>query len=203
MSHVIPPVGSKGKFNLATPFENILSPLEEYTVTAVRSINEIMSDDPLTNIYVPVGLENGDLIEDVKNNVPIVVLLSTGGEYAYIPGNRFLTIPLINGTKHQEKILSIPLGLLPNDLDLSVLQGKIEDLVKEATANTVESKVIESSAIIILDDIETKRLELLRNNSGMINKSNKILYEETLELLNHKTKQCTGLENYIKKHLNK
>lgn len=199
MSYVIPPVNTTGKFELASPFDNILSPLEEYTVTAVRSINEIMTDDPLNNIYIPVGLTITDMEEDVKNGIPIVALVNTGGEYIYVPADKFLTIPLINGKKHQEKLITISTGLLPKDFDLNTLITSIEDLVYNTTGSESEAMVIENSAILILDDVETKKLELYRENIITIKKSNKTRYEETLELLKVKEKQVKALESYIKR----
>lgn len=200
MDYVIPPINSKGKFELATPFDNILSPLEEYTVTAVRSINEIMPDDPLNNIYIPVGLDSDDLTSDVNNGVPIVVLVSTGGEYIYVPGDKFTTIPLVNGVRHQELLLTIPLGLLPENMDLNVLKTNIQDTVYAVVGNKGISTIIENSAIVLLDETETKRLRLLRENAITVTKSDKVKYEETLELLKSKEKQLKGLEAYIKKN---
>lgn len=198
MNYIIPPVNSKGMFELASPFNNILSSLEEYTVKAIRSLNEISADDPLNNIYIPVGLSADDMNEDISNNVPIVVLMSTGGEYIYVPCNRIRTIPLINGTKHQEVALTIPLGLLPVDFNFDLIKTNIEELVYELTATKAQSVIYETSTVILLNEVETKKLELYRNNVTKVNKSYRTRYEEISNLLDSKDKQIAGLEAFIK-----
>lgn len=200
MNYIIPPINTKGMFELASPFNNVLSSLEEYTVTAIRTLNEISADDPLNNIYIPVGLTIDDMNDDIANEVPITVLVATGGEYIYVPCNRLRTIPLINGSKHQEKVLTIPLGLLPLDFNFDLIKTSVEELIYDLTANKSESVIYDSSRIVLLSETETKKLELYRDNIRKINKSYRTRYEEISKILENRDKQIAGLEAYVKKN---
>lgn len=199
MSYIIPAINSTGKFSLAVPFNNLLSDLEEYKVIAIRGIKELLSDNPLDNIYTPVGLTIEDMEEDVKNDIPIVVLISTSEEYLYVPADKILTIPITSGAEYQEKVLSISLGLLPVKKDLSIITEIIEELIYDGLGVKSESKVIESSAKILLDNIKDKQLRQLRENRVTVTKSNRTKYLETVALLNKKNTLIKNLEQYILK----
>jgi len=199
MEYTVPPINSKGKFVLAAPFDNVLSSLEEYLVTAIRSLDELASDKPYDNIYKPVGLTEEDLARDLENKVPIVVLLSTGNEYLYVPANRILSIPVIVGKQHQEKMLAISLGLLPLDLDLTTLEDDIASVIYDSLGVEAVLREIPTSAKVLLDDATSKQMELLRENKSSVKKSFRTRYQETLTLLNKKDTHIRNLESYIKK----
>ncbi len=196
---LIPPINSKGIFELAVPFDKLLSPIESYTVTAIRSINELLSDDPLTNIYLTVGLTKEDMEDDAKNNIPIIVLMSTGGKYLYVPGDMFLTVPKTIGQEHQEKVLTISLGLLPSTFDFNLIKTVVKNHVYDICGIEAIPSVTPSSAAVLLDDVTSKKLRLLRENKATIYKSDLTKYNETLELLNKKNVIIEHLECYIKK----
>jgi len=196
---IIPPINSKGKFKLAPPFDNILSDMAEYSVTGIRNLNEIMADDPLKNIYEPAGLTEDDLKEDIANNIPIVVLLSSGNEYTYIPADRILSMPTISGLKHQERMLAINVGLLPVNYDLNMLKQNIDEMIYDTIGVETKTEEVLTSAVVLLDDTKTEQLKRLRNNKIKIKKSFRTRYYETLALLRKRNSLIENLEKYIKK----
>jgi len=202
MSYIIPPINAKGKFTLSSPFNSIINPLEEYTVVGIRSLEELAASDPLTIIYKAVGLTDIEYEDDRYNNVPIVVLLSTAEEYIYVPATKVITMPVLTGKQHQEKTLAIPLGLLPDDLDLSLLQIYIHDTIYDVIGVDTNAEVLETSSKVLLDDIESKQLQQLRDNIKIVTKSYRTLYNELVVILTKKNNIIKYLENHIKYLLN-
>ena len=119
-SFVIPPIGAKGRFNFLEPFNNEQYKKEELKVSAVRAFKELKDSgiDIYELIYRPVGLSENDLLEDMDNNVPIIILESQAGKYLNIPANRIQSLPDISGVKYQQRMLVANLGLLPLDFNL-------------------------------------------------------------------------------------
>lgn len=201
MTYLIPQVGSRGKFTFASPFDAILDMDQEYTVSAVRSIKELEDSeiDPYRTIYEVVGLTEDDFSNDVYNNIPIVILVTTGGDYINIPATSILSQPDITGLKYQEKILAISLGNLPIDYDASVLEDIITSDVYTVSGIESECKVIPSSAIHIVSKESHDLYIALISNRATVTKSYKTRYLETLELYNKMTALNQDLQNHIKK----
>ena len=200
MATLVPPVNSKGVFKFAPPFDQVLQEEQEFTVHAVRHLVELddSEEDPFNTIYKPVGLTEAEFKSDLDHNVPVVVLVTDGKEYIYIPANRLLSIPKINGVKYQEKVLAISLGNIPLDLDL--------DAVKDTIANDVEGiigvlsnvKVVNASAVSVIPVTKHKEFELLRANTASVFKSYRTRLNELQELYNKKVAILEELEQYIK-----
>jgi hypothetical protein len=63
---------------------------------------------------------------DLSNNIEIVTL-SNGSDFYYIPSNRILSVPVIDGVIYRNKVISIPLGNIPDDLNLKTLLDNLND----------------------------------------------------------------------------
>ena len=198
---IIPPINAKGKFVLAAPFDNILSPIAEYKVTGIRSLEEMTTDKPLENIYLPVGLTKEDMFKDQVDEVPIVVLISTSNEYLYVPANRILTMPVITGVKYQERTLMVPLGLIPVSMNIDSIKSDLSDYVMTALGNESLVSEVLTSAVILVDSVDDKILEKKRKHVNDYNKSFITKYYETVALLKNKDNLIKQLECYIKKDL--
>jgi len=200
---LIPPINSKGIFNFAPPFDTLIKNQKELKVTAVREILELESSEekPYNTIYVPVGLTATDFKNDVDNNVPIVVLVTEGKEYIYVPANRILSMPDISGVKYQELIVAISLGTIPTNYDLTLVKDMIKNDIYDVTGINSTVDVIPTSAVILRDKVEHETFTRLLYNRASVTKSYKTLYLETLELLNKKNNVVDELEIYIKTKL--
>ena len=200
---IIPPINAKGKFVLAAPFDNILSSIAEYTVTAIRSLEELYTDRPLENIYLPVGLTDKDMQDDKSNNVPIVVLVSTSNDYLYVPANRILSMPVLTGVKYQERSLLVPLGILPVTMNVDVMKSNIEEYIYTALGNKTKIKEVLTSAVVLINNVDDKILEKKRKHYTDYNKSYITRYYEAVALLKTKDNLINKLEEFVKSKLKK
>ena len=190
----------KGKFTFASPFDSLVDNNKEFTIHSIRSLLELQKneDSPLETIYLPVGLTQADFNNDLTNNINIVVFTTDGCEFFYVPENRVLSLPQLNGVRYQEKILAIHLGNIPIDLDLTVVKDSVKSIVNDALG--IDSKVEEvlASAVNIVDKQDHDIFMALLNNNKTVTKSDKTLYLETLALLEEKQQLIDNLQEVIK-----
>ena len=198
---LIPPIHAVGKFIAQPPYDTKISDKQIYTVTAVRTLEEISinNEDPLNNIYIDVGRTEADYLADLSNKIPIIVFTSTSNSFAYIPANMILQIPNIVGHKYQEKVLAINLGSIPLDIDLTPLKEDIIDLVRDTLGIATNIKVVDSSAIMVFTDVEHTGFILARANAMSNLGTYRSRYLKCNQTVTNLQNQISELECYIMK----
>lgn len=199
---IIPPLGSKGRFKFVEPFNQEQYQNEELRVSAIRTFKELKdsSINVYELIYQPVGLTENDLLVDVENNIPIVVLESQAGKYLNIPANKIKSLPDISGIKYQQRMLVANLGLLPLDFNVDTLYKIIKDDVYDVTGIQTEVQDIKSSGIVIIDEIKDKEYMKLLDNKKTVNLSYRTRYYKLKDAYDKLLEQQSKLEDYIKRN---
>jgi hypothetical protein len=200
MTSLVPPINAKGVFKLAPPFDQLLQGEQEFTVHAVRNLVELdaSEESPFDTIYKPIGLSEAEYQNDLDNNIPIVVFVTDGREYIYIPANRIISIPKINGVKYQEKVLAISLGNIPVDLNLDVVKEVIANDVEGIIGVKSEVKVVNASAVSVIEIDKHNEFKALRENTASVFKSYRTRLIELQELYDKRETIINELEKYIK-----
>ena len=195
-----PPIGTKGRFNLKPPHNNFISNVQAYEVVSVDFITELEVNkiDVLTSIYTPLGLTVDNINSDRINKVPIVCFLSVSNQRYYIPSNLILSIPIITGTKYQGKVLGINLGQLLENFDLSSLKEDIKLLITEKIGIIPKLDTVNSTAVTVISNVESKTIENKRKLNLTNTKSYKQLYTEEKLKYNELLLKTEKLECYIK-----
>lgn len=203
MTYVIPPINTEGTFIFAAPYDTILKSNIKYKVASIRELVELQNSEekPLETIYIPVGLTEADFNDDLNTHVPIVVLVTVGGEYTYVPADRIKSMPDITGIKYQDKILAIALGSLPMDMNLDLISTTIIDDIYDILGIASTIKVVPASAEILKTTTDDAQFKALLAGRSKVNKSYRTRYHETLTLLNERDAKILALEEYIKTKL--
>ena len=198
---IVPPLGAKGRFKFVEPFNKEQYQNEELRVSAIRTFKELKdsSIDVYELIYQPVGLTENDLLKDIENNIPIVVLESQAGKYLNIPANKIQSLPDISGIKYQQRMLVANLGLLPLDFNIDTLYNVIKDDVYDVTGIQTEVQDIKSSGIVIIDEIKDKEYMRLLDNKRTVNLSYRTRYYKLKDAYDKLLEQQSKLEDYIKR----
>ena len=198
---IVPPLGAKGRFKFVEPFNKEQYQNEELRVSAIRTFKELKdsSIDVYELIYQPVGLTENDLLKDIENNIPIVVLESQAGKYLNIPANKIQSLPDISGIKYQQRMLVANLGLLPLDFNIDTLYNVIKDDVYDVTGIQTEVQEIKSSGIVIIDEIKDKEYMKLLDNKRTVNLSYRTRYYKLKDAYDKLLEQQSKLEDYIKR----
>lgn len=166
---IVPTIGMKGFFEFSTPFDT-----DDYKkkleVTALRSILDFYNngEDPLNNIYLRYSLTKEQYEEDIKNNVYICVLKTTGNKVYYIPCNKILSLPKTSGVEYKQKVITVNLGMLPNQFDLSRISTDIEDIVTDSIGIKPGVSVVETSDICYKTEEEHKTFMALFDRNPKI-----------------------------------
>jgi hypothetical protein len=190
---LLPPINTSGVFKIAPPYDDLYNKNLNLKVTSIRNISDFIdnNEDPLNNIYIPLGKTEIDMLEDIKNEVPIVTAITDGGSYTYIPANIIIGIPDTTGVEYIEKTLVTPLGALPKGFDLTVLTKSIDDIIYDIINISTNTSVIDTSTSILITNDEHDTFMKLRENVVKVHKTNEtkiqILTEE-INLKNSKIK---------------
>lgn len=203
MSLLLPNINAKGMFTFEAPFDNILINNKEYTVKAVRSLKEMddAGERPFDNIYKEAQLDEVAYQNDLINDVPIVVLVDSSGNYVYIPGNKLKSLPKNAGVKYQEVMLGMTLGVLPITYNLENVKRILVETLKAELGITSEVRLFETSSVHFVDSEKDKEFK----KTIELNKTSKeniiTKYKDLLNRYNETKKKITLLENYIKYRL--
>lgn len=196
---IIPPIGSRGKFEFSSPFDTALTNSQEYIVKGIRLLTEIQDsqDDPYTNIYQPVGLSQDDFKNDLDNNVPIIVLSNGGSEYYYVPASKLKTMPQTVGVKYQEVALTVNLGYLPLNFNLDLAKDTIIADIKGTLGITSTAEVVKTSTVQLATEQEDKKFMQLLDAAKTTKSSYRTLYYALLELYNNQNARLKIYEDYF------
>jgi len=171
MNYIVPPVNLKGLFKFANPLDKILKSNIQYTVTAVRSIGEMLKEDIDVKLIIfdYYGLSDDDYNYVLDNDIPIIVLQDEADNIYYVPANYLLNVPDITGEIYIGKAIIINLGYLPKKLDLTYLVNDLKEIIKSTVGVEPEVLEEETSGEFIVgykkhDDQERKRKEIITNN---------------------------------------
>lgn len=174
-------IGDKGTFKFSNPFDGIIPDNILLTVESIESIRNMSANglDPFENIYRSYGLLETDYNYDLSNNIEIVTL-SNGSDFYYIPSNRILSVPVIDGVIYRNKVISIPLGNIPDDLNLKTLLDNLNDAVLDTVGIKTIATVVSASTEIHISNTTHNAFMAKIENNKRIDSSYKSKYEKLL-----------------------
>lgn len=194
--YVVPPIGTKGKFTFLEPFNKVMYNNQEYTVKAIRSLQELSDSEekPFENIYMEHELTEDKFKSDLDNNIPIIVFKNNGGNYFYVPATYLNSMPKNDGVKYQQVMMAINLGYLPLDFDYSVAEDIIKNSIKASLGITSTIETLKTSAVQLVSEDEHNRFKMLLEGNKTEKHGYMFRYNMLLEQ-NKKLKQRMKLLN--------
>lgn len=128
-----PPVGATGLYTLSGPWATDLIPNLSYECKAIRRLADFvhLGIDPYTTFYKPKQIPETTYQTDFQNNVCIVTLVSTTGQWLYVPTSYITGFPNMNGIPYTAVVLAAPIGAVPNYLDLTPVKSKIAAVIQD------------------------------------------------------------------------
>ena len=193
-------VGQEGRWELLSPFNNILKTDIKYKCTAIAKIKSYLSEgiDVYSDIYRKYNIPYDVYQEDLSADSAIILLQNDLGDLLKIPENYFKDVPIVEGVLYAVKVLGFSLGPLPKDIDLTYATQKCKDVLLDTLGVNSTPKVIIVSTDKLMsyeeDTIATAAREILIKQSNT-EKSKIIELENRLATANTK---IAALEEYIK-----
>ena len=201
MSKITPNVGTRGAFVLADPW--VANPGEIYEITAIRSLSELARSgvDPKKSIYAAMGLVDGNRnfswADEEKTNPYILTLTGSSGNIITIPDTYITSYPDTSIILYQRGIISIDLGIFPEDEDLSSIAADLADLASSRTGMPASSKV----HIVPLKTQPTSEQHLAYENVRKYNRPESISNFEELTLLREELARVKKTNQALTKRL--
>jgi hypothetical protein len=204
MNSLIPPLGATGLYKLATPYNNLIDANTSYECMATRYLSDIikLGIDPYSRYYQGYGVDQSTYNTDLSSGiVAIVSLKDSSGNWYYVPSSYVTSYPNQGGISYTSMILGVPLGAIPDYLDLSSLKSKIESIVHDNLGITVvvqEAKVSKSKKITQSDH---NSLEAARVANITDNKTDYAKYLEVKAQLAACQVQLAALQQWVAAHI--
>lgn len=202
MNLVIPTIGARGFYNLASPFDTKFSANEMYTCQAIRRIGDYLAlnEDPYTNVYLDNGLTEADFDSDQQENMYIVSLQSDKGQWLYVPARFILSYPIMNGIPYQTMMLGVGLGAIPAEMDLSALQNLVSDVIFDNLGIRPQISPVVLSKQKLIARADHEQIQAARLAQATQKKSFYSRYRDMVTLYDKALTKLAALENYIKAH---
>lgn len=200
MSKIIPAIKAEGFYELLAPLDTLIKQGEKYTCRAIRNISDYLAnnEDIKTNVYDEYGLSAVIYDEHVNLNIEIISLQSELGHWVYVPVTYIARYPDVNGVIYRTVMIGVSLPSLPVDRDLSNIQTDIVNLVQDSLGVTVNTKIVETSKPVLVDQDTHAQLSadrVLASSTTLTDRSRLTKAQEDLSIALMKIAE---LELYIK-----
>lgn len=193
-------IGAKGIFTLEAPYNALMPTQIVYSVEGIRRISDIVASglDPFVEYYEPNGITQEAYELDLQADINIVSLMSTGGDWLYVPSTAIMSYPDINGVSYTAMMLGISLGALPDTTSLAPLKTAISNMVRDYLGITpiVKEIVVSDSSLISYADHTT--IETARAGVKTVDKSDAAKLTDMTAKYNALLVRVSQIEAYAK-----
>ena len=162
---VTPPINAAGFYRVFQPFQ--LNAQLTYRCDAIRSFHELAKRniDVYVTYYAPVGVSEADYQKDLDLNSSIVTLISSEGEFVYVPNTYIEAYPGMTGINYQRQVLLVELGPLPETADVSYILPQVQELVSGTTGTSAAAQLVAVPTESPLSHEEHQQLEAARRGA--------------------------------------
>lgn len=161
-NNLIPPIGTKGRYNLHDPFGAAIHPTELYELAAERYFEDIENNggNVYELYYKPYKLPESQVATDRANRVAILTLLTAKYPPIYVPTSFVKSYPDLNVRPYSQFILTLSLGPLPNDVILEPTMRAVANAASDFIGVTPEVFVssLPISDLITAEDHENREV---------------------------------------------
>lgn len=170
MASPIPPIGTRGRYSLTSPWS--AAPGVLYTCAAVRRFVDIenLGTDVYETYYAASGLERSDYERDRQNDEAIVTLVSETTAPIYVPSSYIAAFPDLSHRNYHHVVLSASLGPLPDYIDLTFVRDQVAAAVSDVVGQeaTVHLSVAPMSGTVSPEEheaLEAARQAAIQNRT--------------------------------------
>lgn len=162
MARKTPPLRAKGQYEVRAPFTVLSNAV--YECIALRSFDDFTQrgENVYQRFYQANGLTQQDYENDRAENAHIVTLQSATSALVFVPDTYITKMPDLSGVEYKRVVLSVLLGALPDEVDLTHLKASVASLVSDITGvnGDVSEHAIPHSGVVTADQHVT--LEIAR-----------------------------------------
>jgi len=201
MAQKTPNLHAKGTYTVAVPFT--ITSGAVYECIAIRSFIDLQKEgiNVKDKYYVPATLGDTEYNADAALGANIITLASPNHPTLYIPDTYITAIPFLNTVAYSSVVLSLSLGAIPDELDLTFLMDQIAAACSDVIGlePTVNKHIAPHTGVITSDQhdvLETARLAAVTNRTT--DRAKVLQLQTANEAL---AEEIAGLQAYIVEHL--
>lgn len=134
MARITPQIQAEGRYELRTPWAEVMPTATVFICQAIRSFVEIENDgiDVYETFYEDMGVSQADFRRDVSEGAHIVTLMSQDQQTViFVPDTYILYAPSSENVVCDQIVLSVNLGVLPGYKDLTAVKAGLQSKLKE------------------------------------------------------------------------
>lgn len=199
MAAITPQMGARGIYTLKAPWNADLLTNTQYTCVAIRNLTEIVANggDPFTDYYATHNLDQSIYNTDVQNGVSMISLQASDNSIVMVPTSYIAAFPDGGGVPYRVVLLSVPLGSIPDSLDLSAISAKVASDVQDIIGVTCTVRPVVVSNVLLLNTADAAAAETARQANITNSTTDYALYQQSQADLVAAQQKISELEGYI------
>lgn len=131
MTRMTPPLLTKGRYTLVSPF--VAEGTVLYTCTALRTFGEceVAGEDVLNDVYIKHNLTLADYNRDLSAGALLVTLMSETEPPIFVPDTYIESYPNLSDVTYNHIVLTASLGAVPDFLNFEFLKSQMSSLISD------------------------------------------------------------------------
>lgn len=141
MTDKTPPINTTGKFVLLSPWA--ADPAADYRCEAIDGFNALADRgiNVYNTIYQPKGLAASVYQTDLNDDINIITLMSDTAPTIVVPSSYIDSYPGELSVPHARLVISLDLGILPEDYNLQLLIDKLKETADHYVGITSTARI--------------------------------------------------------------
>lgn len=134
MARVTPRIQAEGRYELRSPWAEVMPTATVFVCQAIRSFVEIENEniDVYETFYEDMGVSQSDFRSDVAENAHIITLMSQDRQtIIFVPDTYILYAPTGDNVVCDQIVLSVNVGVVPAYKDLTAIKEGLSSKLKE------------------------------------------------------------------------
>jgi len=191
MARMTPPLLTKGRYTLVSPF--VAEGTVLYTCTALRTFAEceVAGEDVLTDVYLKYNLSQTEYNRDLAKGALLVTLMSETQPPIFVPDTYIESYPNLSDVTYNHIVLTASLGAVPDFLNLEFLKAQMRSLISDVIGLEPTVQVARAISSGIITPEQHEAMEVGRQSAIKLrttDRANAIVLQ----------KKCTRLEEQNK-----
>lgn len=195
----LPTPGEKNRYEFLPPYDSLTLHWNEYECIGIRKMSDMIKSNEAVwkELYEAYDLQYDRYLEDMSDDVFVIEIKAVSGLRAKVPLSFIKSISADYSVPYKHYALSLNIGLLPTNTDLTVLKSELEGIVKDVLGKESISEVMTLSDDVNLtleqNKVEIAKRKLLKDNQP----SYRAKYITLLEQFNILQEQYYAMERYL------
>ena len=199
MNTRLPRVGEKNNYEFMEPYSKFTLKWNEFTCVGIRLLSDMIKNNETVweDVYKRYGIEYDRYVEDIRNDVLIMELRTDSGTQLKVPVSFIHRCYIDQGVPYVHKVLSINLGLVPTDINVSILSDEIESLVRDTVGIRPSLDLVDVSKPSSISKEDHQTQMALWDDNRLNEPSHRAKYHQLIESNTLLVEQNRAMEKYI------